>query len=142
MNAIRPLHRALLALTAALALAAPAQAHGPQASEASALSLAIPVAVSIAAPVMLLAGGAQLSVASVQATSDGAVWVLERASDGAQASLRFSGQAAGMLSVAAGTVVVASAVSAGWMLSAAGQVIAFVPNEIGRALLHNQRIAY
>jgi hypothetical protein len=33
-----------------------------------------------------------------------------------------------------------TALSAGWVLSAAGQVIAFVPNEIGKALLHNERI--
>jgi hypothetical protein len=36
--------------------------------------------------------------------------------------------------------VVVTALSAGWVLSAAGQAIAFIPNEIGRALLHNERI--
>jgi hypothetical protein len=36
--------------------------------------------------------------------------------------------------------VVATALSTGWVLSAAGQAIAFVPNEIGRALLYNERI--
>jgi hypothetical protein len=30
--------------------------------------------------------------------------------------------------------------STGWVLSAAGEAIAFVPNEIGRALLYNERI--
>ena len=43
-------------------------------------------------------------------------------------------------SVAAGTVVVVTALSTGWVLSAAGEAIAFVPNEIGRALLYNERI--
>jgi hypothetical protein len=39
-----------------------------------------------------------------------------------------------------GAAVTVTAVSAGWVLSAAGQVIAFVPNELGKALLHNERI--
>jgi len=30
--------------------------------------------------------------------------------------------------------------STGWVLSAAGQAIAYVPNEIGRALLYNERL--
>ena len=34
------------------------------------------------------------------------------------------------------------ALSAGWVLSAAGQAIAFIPSEIGRALLHNERLTY
>jgi hypothetical protein len=28
------------------------------------------------------------------------------------------------------------------LLSAAGEVLAFIPNELGRALLHNERITY
>jgi hypothetical protein len=66
--------------------------------------------------------------------------VLERASDGAQASVRLVGQGIAGVSIAAGTVVVATALSTGWVLSAAGQAIAFIPNEIGRALLYNERI--
>jgi len=66
--------------------------------------------------------------------------VLERASDGARASVTLSAAAAGGLSVAAGTAVVVTAFSAGWVLSAAGKAIAFIPNEIGAALLHNERL--
>jgi hypothetical protein len=36
--------------------------------------------------------------------------------------------------------VVVSAFSAGWVLSAAGRAIAYIPNEIGAALLHNERV--
>ena len=128
----------LLAGWLALQLAAPAQAHD-RASEASVLS-ALPVAVSIAAPALLLSAGAALVVVSVEAAGGGAIWVLERASDGARASVTLSAQAAGALSVAAGSVVLVTAMSTGWMLSAAGQAIAFIPNEIGKALLHNERI--
>lgn len=123
-----------------LAAGAPAvHAHPPNASDASALSL-LPIAISVSAPAMVLSAGAVLSVVAVEASADGAVWVLERASDGARASLRLSGQLAGAMSVAAGTTVMVAAISTGWVLSAAGQAIAFIPNEIGKALLYNERV--
>ena len=108
-------------------------------SEISALS-ALPVAVSVAAPVMILAGGAALTVVSVQASATGTLWVLERASDGARATLNFSGHAVGASLALAGTAVLVTAVSTGWLISAAGQAIAFVPNQIGASLLYNERV--
>lgn len=132
------LHSLCVAMLALTALPA-AQAHAPNASDASVLS-ALPVAVSVAAPVMILSGGAMLTVVAVQASAAGTVWVLERASDGARASITIGAQAAGGLSVAAGTVVLVTAFSAGWVLSAAGKAIAFIPNEIGASLLYNERV--
>ena len=64
------------------------------ASDASALS-ALPIAVSVAAPAMLLSGGVMLTVVAVEASAEGTVWVLERASDGARASVTLSAAAAG-----------------------------------------------
>ena len=120
--------------TALLAGVSTAQAH-PNASDASALSM-LPIAVSVAAPVMFISGGAMLTVVAVEASAEGTVWVLERASDGVRASITV----AGGVSVAVGTAVVVTAISAGWVLSAAGQAIAFIPNQIGAALLYNERI--
>jgi hypothetical protein len=116
-----------------------ADAHHPGPSDASALSM-LPIAVSVAAPVMILSAGAMLTVVAVEATSAGTVWVLERASDGARASVTLGTEAAGGLSLALGTAVVVTAFSAGWVLSAAGRAIAYIPNEIGAALLYNERI--
>ena len=76
----------------------------------------------------------------VEAASDGTVWVLERASDGMRASVRFTEAAAGTASVALATTVVVAAVSTGWILSAGGRALCFVPNEVGRALLHHERV--
>jgi hypothetical protein len=123
----------------AAALAGPARAH-VNASDASALS-ALPIAVSVAAPAMLLSGGVMLTVVAVEASAEGTVWVLERASDGARASVTLSATAAGGLSVAAGTAIVVTAFSAGWVLSTAGKALAYIPNEIGSALLYNERIS-
>ena len=133
----RMVHTFAVAFFAANAVLVEAHPRGP--SQASALS-AVPVALSIAAPVMVLSAGAMLTVVAVEATGQGAVWVLERASDGARASVTLGTQAVSGLSLAAGTALEVTAVSAGWMLCAAGKAIAFIPNEIGAALLYNERI--
>ncbi len=127
------------ALSLGLALgAAPARAHNG-ASDISALSM-LPVAVSVAMPVALLSAGAMFTVVAVEATSAGTVWVLERASDGVRASVTLSAAVAGGVSLAAGTVVVTTAISTGWVLSAAGRALCFIPNELGKALLYNERV--
>jgi hypothetical protein len=134
--------RRRFASTAVAALLAVNLATANAQSEASALSAlsALPIAVSVAAPVMILSAGVTLTIVAVDASATGAVWVLERASDGARATMRLSAQAAGGLSVVAGTAVVVTAVSTGWVLSTASRAIAFVPNEIGAALLYNERV--
>lgn len=133
-------------LAAALALggfALPAQAHrDPSAdlSAASGLSLSVPVAISVTAPAALLVSGATFTVVAIEALAEGAVWVLERASDGLRVSVRFGSEVAGASAVAVGTVIVTTTVAAGCVLSAAGEAIAFIPNELGRSLLHDERI--
>jgi hypothetical protein len=128
------------ALAAALALHTPAFAHRHGDSEASLALSALPVAVSVIAPAMVLSAGAAFSVVAVEVSVDGTVWILERAADGARATIRFAGKAAGGLSLAVGTAVTVTAIGAGWVLSAAGAAIAFIPNEVGKALLYNERV--
>jgi hypothetical protein len=124
-----------------LACLQPAVARGPlDASEASALS-ALPIAVSVAAPVSVLVGGGTLVVISVTRVAQGTLCVLERVSDGTRSSVLLAGDAALGASVGVGTVVAVSAIGAGWVISTAGAAIAFVPNEIGRALLYTEQVA-
>jgi hypothetical protein len=131
----------LLAAASLLGAQGPAAAHGPSdASAASALSLSLPVAVSVAASAALLVGGAVLSVVAVEASAAGTVWVLENASDGARASIRFAGRATEASAVGVGTAVVVTALSAGWILAAAGNAVCLIPNQIGAALLYNERV--
>jgi len=128
------------ALVAVLLSANLVTAHAqPNASDASALS-ALPIAVSIAAPVMIISAGAALTVVAIQASATGSVWVLERASDGARVTLTLSGQVVEGVSVGVGTAVTVTAITTGWVLSTASQAIALIPNEIGAALLYNERI--
>lgn len=143
-DAVMTLRNAFAAAAAVLALAtAPlAQAHDPSRdlSGASGLSLSVPVALSVAAPSAMLVTGASFVVVSVQVLAEGTVWVVERASDGARMSIQFGAQMGEASVVAAGAVVVATVVAAGCVLSVAGEAIAFIPNEIGRALIYDERI--
>jgi len=137
----------LLALAAALSLGLattlPAHAHNDPStgvSAASGLSLSVPVAISVAAPAAVLVSGATFTVVAVEVLVEGTVWMLERASDGLRFSVRFGSEMAGASALVVGTVIVATTVAAGCVLSAAGEAIAFIPNELGRALIHDERI--
>ena len=57
------------------------------------------------------------------------------------ASVNVLGHAVHGSAVVAGTVVTVSVIGTGVVLSAAGEVLAFVPNAIGRALLYNERLS-
>jgi len=140
----------LAALTLSLALSVASSAVQAQ-SELSAISVA-PVALSVTAvsatgaalsvvPAAILSAGVTLVVVSVEVVGGATVWVLERASDGARISLRTSGQLAKGVVVSTGAAVTASVIGAGVVLSAAGEVIAFIPNEIGKALLYNEQVS-
>ncbi len=139
MTKPRLLHSVFAAAVLAASLAGPARAQVVTPSDASAVSM-LPVAISVGTPVVLLSGASMLTVVAVEASAEGTVWVLERASDGARASVTLSAAATGGLSVAAGTAISVTAFSAGWVLSAAGRALAYIPNEIGQALLYNERI--
>lgn len=144
----------VLAACLGLGAALPAfEARAQVAAGASALSAvsALPVmsiagtddvsGAAIALPVMFSMAGAELVVKSARASARGTEYVLERASDGASATVEIVSKGAGAVSLATGTLVTVSTVSAGVVLSAAGQAIAFLPNALGRALLHNERVS-
>lgn len=136
-------------LAGALALPALGQSQASALSAVSALPLASVVAeastqASVQAaqiPAALSEAGAMLVVKAVQSTARGTVYVLERASDAARVSVEVAGKVAEGSLLLVGTAVTVSVISAGVVLSAAGRAIAFVPNEVGRALLHNQRVS-
>ena len=131
--------RVTLVIAAALAGHAAARAEST-ASEVSEASI-IPVAISVALPVVLVAGVGSVVVTGVEASAEGTVWIVENVVDGVKGSICFAAKAVGASAVAVGTVVVVTVVGTGMVLSAAGHVIAFIPNEIGRSLSYNQRVS-
>jgi hypothetical protein len=143
----------LVAACAVIALSGSPKAHAQ--SEASIVLSMLPVAsivvvggasaaagAVVAVPVILSTAGAVLVVKTVESTARGTVYVLERASDGATASVELVGRAAGGASIVAGTAVTVSVIGAGVVLSALGEAIAFIPNALGKSLLHNERITF
>ena len=78
-------------------------------------------------------------VASVETIGDAIEVVLEGAGQASRATVRLSGAAVRGLSIGAGTVLQVVALSAGHALVLSGKVIAFIPNEVGQALLHHAR---
>lgn len=87
-----------------------------------------------------LAASGTVLVEGVEAAGDASVLVLAGASGAAQATVRISGRAAREASLAAGASVRVVALSSGCLLVAAGKVLAFFPNEVGKALLHQSRV--
>ncbi len=109
-------------------------AVGTSAVGASVTAVALPVAFSV--------GGAVLIVKSIELSARGTICVLERASDGATATIEIAGRMADRIMLRTGQAVEVSVVGAGAVISMAGAAIAFVPNALGRALLHNERLTY
>ncbi len=146
----------IVAITLAIALATSANfasaqnRRGDAASEASALS-ALPIAsvimaggaasaATVALPVALSTSGAVLVIKSVEVSARGTLCVMERASDGVQVSVEIAARGVERTSLVVGKTMQVAVIGAGAVLSIAGEAIAFVPNEIGRALLHNERV--
>ena len=137
-------------IAAAFALAfvtgANAQSEASALSAASALPLAsvalasTAAAASVAIPVELSAMGAVYVIKAVEASARGTVYLLERTSDGVRVSVEVTARGAKTASLVAGTLVTATVIGTGVVLSAAGEAVAFVPNALGRALLHNERL--
>lgn len=96
-------------------------------------------AVVLAGSMSMLAASGQVVIGSVEAAGEGIVIVLKGASEAGGASIQMSAKAAEGLSLAAGTVVSVVALSTGHMLVMSGKAIAFIPNELGKALLHHSK---
>ncbi|MBV8035609.1 hypothetical protein [Roseateles sp.] len=133
-----------------LALGSHARAANP--SETSAALSVAPLVLSVGAvgatgaalsalPVGILSAGVTLVVVSVEVVGGATIWVLERASDGARISIKVAGRLAKGVVASTGAAVTVSVISAGTLLSVAGEVIAFIPSEVGKALLYNERVS-
>ena len=105
------------------------------ASAASEAATQLPRAISAAGNVV---------VKTVEISAIGTAYLVLQAADGAQASLTVSAKslsnAAGQVVVGVGSTLACSVLATGVMLSNAGQVVAWIPNEMGKRLLANERV--
>jgi len=128
-------------LTSLLVLALPVQAE-PQSdspSQASAISLAPSVEIT-AASLKLVPAGSRLLVKSLRPIGEIIEVVAVSAATGASITITV---AAGVLTsaglVIGGTLLVTT-VSAGFLLMAGSEAVAFIPNEICRSHIHHRRL--
>lgn len=88
----------------------------------------------------MIATASELTVVSVRAVGDSTQIVLRGIGNSVETTVEVSALVARDLSLAAGTVLSVVVESVGVALVAGGKVVAFLPNEVGRALIHQARI--
>ena len=101
---------------------------------------------SLAASGMLIDGsigiiraGAHFAVAAVTPLANASVIVVRDVATGSEASIRVAGDVARTGSIAVGDTVSVVAQAIGASLIVGGKLVAFVPNEVGRALVYQAR---
>jgi len=120
-------------------LPALAFAQSDAASRQSQASLAASLAVPAGAAVALSEGG-RFVVASVQATGTVLRVTIEAIGSGASLVVEVAAGSIAATGIAVGSVVAVTAVSAGWLLSVGGEIIAFVAGEAVRSHVHSRRL--
>lgn len=90
--------------------------------------------------VSVLAASGELVIDSIKDVGGASVVVIKSVSGAAQVSLRVSAQSVAGASLVAGAGVSLVVISTGYLLVAAGKAIAFIPNEIGKQLIHQSRV--
>lgn len=124
----------LLAGTPAFA-AAQSDGASRQSEASLAASVEVPAAVSLA-----LSEGGKFAITGIGASAQGVAVTVSAVGVGASFVVYLSAEAAKAVGLRVGQAVVVSAVAAGWVLSAGGQALCFIPNDRARELLHSRRI--
>lgn len=108
-------------------------------SEASELSATV-VGSLIAGSALSMVGVAELVVESVEWLADGVRCTLRGSEKLGRVVLMLPVKAVGAVSLAAGQTVMVTTEVSGWLLTKAGEVVAFIPNQAGRALLFSEPV--
>lgn len=136
--------RTLFALAAAVLVTATASmqtlAQDSNAASAAASQAAIAGSGAIVdGSANVIRAGGMFVVAGVAAAGGASVILLRDAATGSEGSVRVAGDAARAGSIAVGQTVTLVAETAGLSLVAGGRLVAFIPNEVARALVYTAR---
>ena len=134
-----PLKRKLKTVLYGLLVPMGALAQSDPASMVSAVSVA-PASAAIEATLAAVPAGAHWVVKGVGDSATGASVVLEASGTGVIVSVGVGLETAGHLAHAIGRTVEVVAVSTGYVLYLGAEAIAYVPNGIGRAMLHHREL--
>ncbi len=87
----------------------------------------------------LLQAGSQLPITAIRTVGDFTYVTLRVVRESGTVTLKVASTAVGESALATGQILQATSVGTGILLCKAGKIIAFVPNEAGKALLYNAR---
>ncbi len=130
----------MLMLAMSLGVSATASAQHSDLSQVSMVS----VAPSLIAAELAHAGleaGTHLVVRGVQIVGKVARVTIEAVGTGASATFEIAAHLLRDGAIAVGTAVVTTATTGGYVLSAAGRMVAFVPDEVAREMIHHREFA-
>lgn len=95
----------------------------------------------ISAPVEIREGISTLSVQAVRASATGLELSVRGTGKASEFLIKIPAQAAGGLSIAAGTLIEVTTESVGHVLRVSGKAIGFIPNEVGKSLIFHAPIS-
>jgi hypothetical protein len=136
---MRPVSRFLASALLGLSITLPAAAQSDAASQASAISVAPSVELASIA-MEALPAGSKLLVKGVEIVGESVLVTVAAAAEGVSFVVEMTAQAARAMSITAGMVVSVVVVSGGYLLSVAGEVLAFIPDASTRALIHHEAL--
>jgi hypothetical protein len=138
-NAVRAkLNRCALFLLLTCALAAQANSTTDPSRASINASIAIPVTI-IAGTSQFFKDAGQLSVTSVKTVGNVSVIGFRGLANGAEAFVEISSKAIEGSAIGVGAVLQTTVSATGVLLVASGKALMFVPNEVGKSLLHHSR---
>jgi len=128
----------VVAVAGSLAVS-PVLAQSDAPSQVSAISME-PSEASAAVAIEALPAGSNLVVTAMRPVGEFIELSVETAGHVSITGLRLSATAARATGLAVGTVLVATATSAGVLISAGGEAIAFLPDQLARSLTHHREL--
>jgi hypothetical protein len=134
------LQRATFALACALPLAVSHLAQAGEGLSAASEMSAMGAGSILAGSLMAVEGSAEVVVESVEWLADKVRVTLKASAKVARTVLLLPLKVAGGASLAAGETLLVVAQAGGWLVVHAGQVLAFIPNKAGDALLFSEPV--
>lgn len=127
-------------LACSLCAAQPALAADPSNLSKGSELFANGSATLVEGSLVVVQGSTDVTVAAIEVIGDGLRLTLQGAAKVGKVVLAVPMAVAGGASYAVGQTLTVIAQGAGWLIVRSGEVIAFVPNETGKALLHSRPV--
>ena len=137
---MQPLFISPLLFTLALSMPIQAFANASEASANASATLSMGEASIVVGSIALLSVGGQFVVESVEKTADGFVYVLSNISQDLSKVGNISVRVGGNALMVAGQSVQVVTESVGAVIMASGEIVAFIPNQIGQSLMYHSNV--